>query len=319
MATSTDSSTPTEPPTDPRPRPVRSGGGRSSAHTAAARRNAAGGGRARRHRWRPARDALWRLLDQHLTDRARVAIVGAGNGDDLPLRRIARRASHVDLIDLDAAALRRARHRVRFARHVHAVVKDVTADAADAIIHTADRASVTVTLPPPTPLSTEPYDVVIADLIATQLLFPALADSGRPGAQIDQVLLTHGQALTNAVTARLHASAPHGVVIHLHDLLVWTDHQAQPFALDTVLQLAATDLAAALTLAHRGDPPYGCNPREGSRATGAELTHSTFWRWPFAPGTNYLVNATVARTRPSHPRDHHASVPNGAPKRPILR
>jgi len=74
------------------------------------------------------------LLAQHVKADARVAIVGAGNGDDLPLRRLARRAARVDLIDLDAAALRRARRRVRFAHHVHTVREDVTAGAVDAIL-----------------------------------------------------------------------------------------------------------------------------------------------------------------------------------------
>jgi len=63
-----------------------SASGRSLAHAAAAGRNAAGAGRRRRQRWGPARDALWELLAQHVKDDARVAIVGAGNGDDLALR-----------------------------------------------------------------------------------------------------------------------------------------------------------------------------------------------------------------------------------------
>ncbi|MGD9734130.1 MAG: hypothetical protein AB7V58_00755 [Solirubrobacterales bacterium] len=55
----------------------------------------------RRERWAPARDALWRFLDPHIDEGARVAILGAGNGDDLPLGRIAARAVTVALIDLD--------------------------------------------------------------------------------------------------------------------------------------------------------------------------------------------------------------------------
>src|SRR5580704_1562904 len=57
--------------------------------------------RGRRRHWAPARDALWDFLAPHLDGGARVAIVGAGNGDDLPLRRIARRAGEVTLIDID--------------------------------------------------------------------------------------------------------------------------------------------------------------------------------------------------------------------------
>lgn len=50
------------------------------------------------------RDALWQLLDPLLSPTARVAVLGAGNGDDLPLDRIAARARDVSLIDLDGAA-----------------------------------------------------------------------------------------------------------------------------------------------------------------------------------------------------------------------
>jgi SAM-dependent methyltransferase len=275
-----------------------SASGRSLAHAAAAGRNAAGAGRRRRQRWGPARDALWELLAQHVKADARVAIVGAGNGDDLPLRRLARRAARVDLIDLDAAALRRARRRVRFAHHVHTVREDVTAGAVDAIVQRARGKPMTVALPPPTPIGLSPYDVVISDLLATQLLFPALHDSGLRGPEIDKVLLDDGQALTNSVVARLHAAAPDGLVVHLHDILVWSDRHKQPFPLETVLALAETDLAAAFTLAQHGNVPYGCDPRTASGSVGAKLTQTTFWRWPFAPGTDYLVNATVTRAGP---------------------
>ena len=46
----------------------------------------------RRRRWDVVRDAAWALLDPVVGEGARVAVVGAGNGDDLPLERLARRA-----------------------------------------------------------------------------------------------------------------------------------------------------------------------------------------------------------------------------------
>ena len=55
----------------------------------------------RHARWAPARDALWQLLDTHMHHDTRVAIVGAGNADDLPLTQLARRAREVTLLDLD--------------------------------------------------------------------------------------------------------------------------------------------------------------------------------------------------------------------------
>jgi len=286
---------------------------RPLALAAAAGRNAAGSGPTRSQRWGPARDALWALLAQHVKDDARVAIVGAGNGDDLPLRRLSRRADRIDLIDLDATALRRARRRVRFAQHVRTVREDITAGAVDAIVQRAHGKPMTVALPPPTPIGHGPYDVVISDLLATQLLFPALHDSGLRGPEIDRVLLDDGQALTNSVVARMHAAAPEGLVVHLHDVLVWSDNHKQPFPLETVLALAETDPAAAFTLAQQGNVPYGCDPLVASRSIGAKPTQTTFWRWPFAPGTDYLVNATVMRAAQEYgkPRRARRSIRSG--------
>ena len=81
---------------------------RAPCRVANASRNAEAGF-GRRRRWRPARDALWDFVGPLIEDGARVAIVGAGNGDDLPLRRIARRAGSVTLIDLDPPRGTRAR------------------------------------------------------------------------------------------------------------------------------------------------------------------------------------------------------------------
>ena len=138
--------------------------------------------------------------------------------------------------------------------------------------------------------------MVIADLVATQLLFPVLSDSGLPSPEIDQVLVNDGQALLNSIVAGLHAAAPDGLVVHVHDILAWSDTHKQPLALEAVLALAETDPAAALTLAQKGNVPYGCDPWTASRSVGARLTETTFWRWPFAPGADYLVGAVVARS-----------------------
>ncbi|HJZ38477.1 MAG TPA: hypothetical protein VJ204_19560 [Solirubrobacterales bacterium] len=65
-----------------------------------------------------------------------MAVVGAGNGDDLPLRRIARRAGSVTLIDLDPLAARRARQRLGRAERakVDVIGHDVTEGDGDAIV-----------------------------------------------------------------------------------------------------------------------------------------------------------------------------------------
>ena len=102
-----------------------------------ARRNSAGGAM-RLWRWRGARAAAWGLLERHVVRGATVAVVGAGNGHDLPLRRLVHRAGRLDLIDLDERALQRARRRLRLSGvRASAITQDVTHGAADTILRHA--------------------------------------------------------------------------------------------------------------------------------------------------------------------------------------
>jgi hypothetical protein len=269
--------------------------------------NNARGDAARRRRWRPARVAAWALLDGLVAPGARVAVAGAGNGDDLPLVRLARRAGRLDLLDVDPAALRATRRRVaaqagpRRGRAVRALVEDLTGGAADAIVAAAPGPVAAAGGPPAVPeeaVGAGPYDVVVCDLVLSQLLYPALRARDLSGGEIDAVLLRDGQRLTDGVVARLHAAAPSGVVVVLHDLLGWWDGHPQPFALAEVLALAARDPAAALDRARGGSPPYGCDPWLATRRAGARVRETRLWRWPFAPGADYLVCALVCGKDP---------------------
>jgi hypothetical protein len=264
----------------------------SGARAANATNNAKGDG-ARRRRWKPARAEAWALLEDVIAPGARVAVAGAGNGDDLPLGRIARRASRLDLIDLDGAALAGARRRVA-ARGVRVFEQDLTGGAADAILAGGSGEV------PVTPVGDgRPYDVVVCDLVLTQLLYPALKAAGTlSGAEIDAVLLRDGQPLTDGVVGRLWASvAPGGSVVIVHDLLGWWKGHQQPFDLHRLLTLGATDPAAALTLARTGSLPYGCDPWLATRRAGARVIHTRVWRWPFSPGADYAVFGLVTRRR----------------------
>jgi hypothetical protein len=95
------------------------------------------------------------------------------------------------------------------------------------------------------------------------------------------------------VVARLHAAAPDGTVVILHDLLGWWDGHRQPFTLDELL--AMTDPAVALKLARRGSLPYGCDPWLATERAGAHVTRTALWHWPFAPNADYLVFGLVTR------------------------
>ncbi len=268
-------------------------GGLTQPATDANRRRNVRGGRDRRRRWTPARDALWTVLDERVAAGARVAVVGAGNGDDLPLRRLAARGA-VTLLDLDGRAVARTRRRLgRELRDALVVTEhDVTGGAADAIAAAArhDRAP-RVTLAPAEPLPGAPYDLVVGDLLYSQLLYPALADLEVPGTRLRATLRRYGGPLTRSVVARLHASAP--TVVHVHDLVGWWDGHPQPVALADVL--AAPTPADALRLAARCSGPREADPRTALAALGVPVVATAVWRWPFTEGVDYLACATVAR------------------------
>jgi hypothetical protein len=283
----------------------------------------------RRRRWAPARDALWDFVGPLIGGGARVAIVGAGNGDDLPLRRITQRAGSVTLIDLDPIAARRARQRLGRTERakVEVVGHDVTEGAADAIVLAAsghgaeptgaeplrsdlsvhgtensDRQSATDAADPCRPVAESggegrplpgaPYDLVVGDLFCSQLLYPALVDLGVDPDRRTATLIEHAPALTRDVVARLHASAPR--VVHVHDPIAWWDGHEQPVTLEEILT-AATDTGpeAALDLVARGIGPYESDPRAAFTDLGLTPSATALWRWPFAPGVDYLACATL--------------------------
>ena len=264
---------------------------RAPATLANVRLNArAGNDRARR--WRPARDALWQTLSRHLRTGGAVAVVGAGNADDLPLSRLASTADRVDLIDIDPDAPRWARARLPRAqrRRVTVVHSDITNGVADNL---ALGAGGLPDGPPAGPIGHPPYDLVIGDLLYTQLLGPALGDLKMNGEAIAQQLANHGPALTAAVVERLHASAP--VVVHVHDPLAWWPGHRQPFTIEQALRRATRDRSPAAVLAGARQP-VGCDPRPALLAQDHRILETAWWRWPFTDGVDYLVCATVAAT-----------------------
>jgi hypothetical protein len=263
-----------------------------------ARRNSAAGPN-RLWRWRDTRAAAWTLLERHVGPGAAVAVIGAGNGHDLPLRRLGRRAGRLDLIDMDVRALHRTRRRLLLSGvRAGLIAQDVTHGTADVVIGDV-VARRPVRLSPAgaaaRPIGRPPYDVVIADQFLSQLLYPALSDSQISPREVGAAVRAHGQTVTNTVIAGLAASAPGGLLICIEDVLRWGVDHHQPFTIDEVLAAAEADPERALELVQRGKQPRGCNGRLALGLVGAQVIDRTFWRWPFAPGTDYLVCATVAR------------------------
>jgi len=222
-------------------------------------------------RWRHARDELWCVLDPLVAGGARVAVVGAGNGDDVPLARQPRRV--------------RAK--------LTAVEEDVTAGVAERVAAAIVAGhAVRDDLVPRSPVGTGGYDVVVADLLYTQLLFPALLDAEVEPERRTPALQRHGQRLTDGVVRRLHASS-RGHVVHVHDVAGWWPGHPQPLTPAEVLAPAPGPAA----LVHRLGRPAGCDVRGSVARTKDPVTSERWWTWPFAADTTYLVRGIVARVR----------------------
>ncbi len=197
------------------------------------RRNLTGRGD-RAARWVGARDGLWEVLDPIVRAGASVAVVGAGNCDDVPLTRLAERAGRVDLLDVDttapAAAIRREPRGRR--DRLRALDVDVTGGLADRIVReVAAGRMAPVPVQDWEPVGDAPYDVVVGDLLYSQLLYPGLLDAHVPDERIGIALRTYGDALTGLVVSRLQASAPAGRVVHVDDPVAWWEGHDQPFTL----------------------------------------------------------------------------------------
>jgi hypothetical protein len=271
---------------------------RAPSRVANVSRNAqAGVGRHRR--WEPARDSLWDFLAPHLDEGASVAVVGAGNCDDLPLKRIAERAAEVTLIDLDPVASKSARRRLgrKEGRKVGVIGHDVTEGAADDIVRSA--LSPTGGNAPDDdparqvhPLPGAPYDLLIGDLFYSQLLYPALLDLEVDPTIRDEVLAEHAPPLTRAVVARLQASASR--VVHVHDPIAWWDGHEQPVTLEEILTAYDTEGPDdALALSAQGNGPHESDPRTALADLGLTPTATALWHWPFTDGVDYLACATL--------------------------
>ncbi|MDP9258162.1 MAG: hypothetical protein M3Q31_16655, partial [Actinomycetota bacterium] len=203
-------------------------------------------------------------------------------------------------IDLDARAARGARGRLpaELRERVAVVRQDVTAGVADELVRVAVRGD----LPAPREAPLEPvgwgaYDVVIGDLLYSQLLYPALRDSPLQPERVGVVLARIDRTLVTSVVRRLHASAPGGAVVHVHDPLGWWAGHPQRVTLEEILEAAETDTDAALALVARGHGPTACDPRAIALELGWEPVATALWRWPFQEGVDYLACATVTRPR----------------------
>ena len=174
---------------------------------------------------------------------------------------------------------------------------DVTTGAADRLVSAVVRGRV----PDPViiseaPLPGAPYDLVIGDLLYTQLVYPALLDLDVPERRRQLVLDRFGPVVVRGVVARLHASVPYGRAVHIHDPLGWWAGHPQPVTPSEILETAQHDISRAIALIAQGSGPHDADPRAALNHFAIPIRATVLWHWPFAEETDYLVCATLAES-----------------------
>jgi hypothetical protein len=111
---------------------------------------------------------------------------------------------------------------------------------------------------------------------------------------VSAFLARYAPLLTRSVVARLHLSAPEGLVLHVHDPIAWWPGHQQPVTLERILAASAKDPVAALVLAGEGIGPRHSDPRAALGSFAIPVRATAMWRWPFAGGVEYLACATLA-------------------------
>lgn len=258
-------------------------------------------------RWSGVRDRLWELLEPLIDDGARVALIGAGSCDDVPLRRIVGRAGVVDLVDIDGQAMERARTRVDPALRpqVVAVELDVTGGCAEQVLRAVrDEAPLPDSLPLPRgPIARGGYDLVVGDMLYTQLLHAGLIALGIEQERQRSIMRRYDPPVVRALVERIESSlAPGGHAVHVHDVACWSNTHPQPVALPEAL----ADPELAWERLRRHD---GCDPHLALQSGAGRILGHAWWEWPFEPNKQFLVRATVTR----------AQVGAGSALAPLLR
>jgi hypothetical protein len=247
----------------------------------------------RLERWAGVRDSMWALIDGVLDAGARVALVGAGSCDDVPLVRILERAGSVGIIDFDATSTTRAIERTpaELRDRLRVLEEDVTGGCADMILRAVrDDDELPMSLPLPYgPLGDGEYDVVVGDMLYTQLLHAGLIALEVFGDRQHELMRRYDPHLTTALVHRIQASlGVGGHAIHVHDVACWAKGHSQPLELDEVL----ADPFWNWTKLQRHD---NCDPHLALGRIGADVRDSAWWEWPFEPNKRFLVRATLAR------------------------
>ncbi|MBC7462231.1 MAG: hypothetical protein H7287_12790 [Thermoleophilia bacterium] len=208
------------------------------------------------------------------------------------MQRVAERAASVTLVDIDPEAAARAQARItgKAQAGIEFLELDVTDGAAEVIVASivAGAGHPTNLDPPTDAIAGGGFDLVLGDMLYTQLLQPALVQLRLPGPQQLEYMRAFDGLLTEALVQRLQRSAsPLGKVVHVHDVACWSGVHSQPVELAEAL--ATPDLSWARLRRHDQ-----CDPQLALERLGVLTVERGWWEWPFEPNKRFLARGTVA-------------------------
>ena len=142
-----------------------------------------------------------------------------------------------------------------------------------------------------------PYDLVIGDLLYSQLLYPALVDLAVPAAGCPRSSRRYAPRLTRSVVAR-SMSPPRADSCSTSTIRSRGTGHHQPVTLEQILAAAKARPRSRARPRRARTGPRDSDPRAALSELVIPVRATALWRWPFAPAVDYLACATLAGSTP---------------------
>jgi len=274
------------------------------------------------NRWTRHRELVRELVDRAAagTRRGRCLVLGAGNGNDIPLGHLADTFTELTLFDLDETALAAGAGRLTAPQKagVRLLAGDLAglaaSGAAETIVHLArhsrwpDLARYLLTLRRKAGLLPPPelgrgYDLVVSVCVATQLFVPfigAVAAHSPIRDRIHAAAADVTRALSNRLGEIMHRSvAPAGAVAFATDILEWNaarlSSSGVPAPLAPDSEKIDPTAVEELLRVHSHLRNAGAVPENLTRLFTP--VHAMDWVWAFSDRKQYVVRGFVLHPR----------------------